>query len=206
MPFNNKNWNQIRYSIYSPFYDIFLRFIRKGRRLSIESARIDKCSKILISGAGTGLDLKFIPAGPEITATDITPAMLRKTYKKNKILKHNLKTITMDSQNLEFPDEHFDIVILHFILAIVPDPKKAFREAVRVLKNNGQIIILDKFIGDGKKASLPRRFLNIITGFLASDINMSFRDIIEDSDQLQVEHDIDTALNGFIRRIKIKKA
>lgn len=115
MPLNNVKWNIIRYTIYSPVYDLFLTFLRKGRKQSICSIKIRKNYKILISGAGTGLDLKYIEDGPEIIAIDITPAMLRKAEKKNRKLEHNLKTVDMDSQNLDFPDEHFGIVILHFI-------------------------------------------------------------------------------------------
>ena len=35
-------------------------------------------ARVLLVGAGTGLELEFLPPGLEIVATDLTPAMLEK--------------------------------------------------------------------------------------------------------------------------------
>jgi phosphatidylethanolamine/phosphatidyl-N-methylethanolamine N-methyltransferase len=40
----------------------------------------------------------------------------------------------MDGQDLIFEDKTFDYVILHLILAVIPDPEKCLLEVERVLK------------------------------------------------------------------------
>jgi ubiquinone/menaquinone biosynthesis C-methylase UbiE len=48
-----------------------------------------------------------------------------------------------DAQNLQFPDDSFDTVIMCLVLCTIPDPLKALQEAYRVLKPNGQLIFLE---------------------------------------------------------------
>jgi ubiquinone/menaquinone biosynthesis C-methylase UbiE len=77
----------------------------------------------------------------------------------------------MDARNLTFPDASFDAVIMHLILAVMPQPELGLKEAARVLKSGGRIAIFDKFLRDEEQPSNARRFLNLITGTLFSDIN-----------------------------------
>ena len=45
-----------------------------------------------------------------------------------------------DSMRLPFKNESFDHVVLHLILAIVPDSVLCLRETARVLKRGGTIL------------------------------------------------------------------
>src|SRR5690606_22440154 len=72
---NTNRWNRLRYTLYAPFYDAVVPFHRQRRR-SIGLLQLQPGERVLIDGAGTGADLDYIPGGVEITATDLTPAMV----------------------------------------------------------------------------------------------------------------------------------
>jgi len=203
MKINTNRWNIIRYTIYTPFYDIFGRILTKSRRKSIEMLNIQHGDKVLIIGAGTGLDLEFIHNKCEITATDITPAMVNAIKRRNRKLKKQLIAMQMDGQKLNFPDESFDCVILHLILAVIPDPVACFAESERVLKTGGHIAVFDKLLQKHQKASLIRKLLNPITNLLFSNINRSFGSIYRHS-YLKVKTDI-SSFFGLFRIIILKK-
>ena len=87
----------------------------------------------------------------------------------------------MDGQALEFPDASFDVVILHLIVAVIPDPEACLSEVRRVLKPNGRFTIMDKFIPPNGQVSIVRRFLNPVTNFLFSDITRDANSLLKNA-------------------------
>lgn len=185
MIINTNLWNKIRYTLLSPVYDAAASAFAKSRGFSIEQLHIQPGEKVLIIGAGTGLDLKYLPKDANVTATDITPAMVNRIEQRNKKLCLNVKALVMDGQKLQFADSSFDMVILHLILAVIPDPVACIKEAERVLKAGGRMTVYDKFLAANENPSLVRKALNLITNFFFSDINRKFEGIISHT-QLKV--------------------
>jgi ubiquinone/menaquinone biosynthesis C-methylase UbiE len=204
MRINTNRWNRIRYTLYTPVYDSIARLFSISRRKSIESLQVKSGEKILIIGAGTGLDLEFLQGDCEITATDITPAMVERIRKRNLTLNRHLTTLIMDGQSLDFEDQTFDKVVLHLILAVIPDPIACIRETERVLKKGGSVVIFDKFVRTGRKVSLSRRMANLVANFLATDITRDLESILKNSG-LKVVSDEEADLNGNFRLIKLIK-
>lgn len=204
MKINTNLWNKIRYTIYTPVYDLVAKHFHQSRRLSIESLNIQKGDRVLIVGAGTGLDLEFLPKDCDVVATDITPSMVERIKLRNKELHLNLKVQVMDGQRLRFADETFDKVILHLILAVIPDPVATLKEAERVLKSGGAIAVFDKLVGSGNKPTFKRRMLNPITNFLFSDITREMS-VIAGFTKLTIVSENEANMNGFFRRFLLKK-
>jgi ubiquinone/menaquinone biosynthesis C-methylase UbiE len=204
MRINTNRWNRIRYTLYTPVYDSIARLFSISRRKSIESLQVKSGEKILIIGAGTGLDLEFLQGDCEITATDITPAMVERIRKRNLTLNRHLTTLIMDGQSLDFEDQTFDKVVLHLILAVIPDPIACIQETERVLKKGGSVVIFDKFVRTGRKVSLSRRMANLVANFLATDITRDLESILKNSG-LKVVSDEEADLNGNFRLIKLIK-
>ena len=204
MKINTNAWNKIRYTIYTPIYDSVVKYFRNSRKLSIESLNIKTGDKVLIVGAGTGLDLEFMPNNCEVFATDITPSMVVRIRQRTDCNKLNIKVLEMDGQSLDFENEVFDKVILHLILAVIPDPIRCIKEVERVLKKGGEIAVFDKFVRKGRKLSFKRKILNPVTNLLFSDITRDFYTIINHT-QLTVTSDTEANLNGNFRRIKASK-
>jgi len=204
MKINTNNWNKIRYTLYTPGYDLIGRLLNESRKKSIDSLELKSNDKVLIVGAGTGLDLEFISVDCDITATDITPSMIKKLRSRNSIFKRRVRSLVMDGQSLDFSDNSFDYVILHLILAVIPDPSKCLQEVERVLKKGGQVAVYDKFVGRGMKVSKIRKSANLLTNFLVSDITRDFESILE-STELQLISDQKADFDGIFRLIKLEK-
>ncbi|MES2619375.1 MAG: class I SAM-dependent methyltransferase [Bacteroidota bacterium] len=178
MNINTNLWNKIRYTAMAPVYDIAGKFFNAYRALSIAQLAITSDEKVLLIGAGTGLDLEFIPKHADVTATDITPAMVDRMKQRNEALKLNLTALVMDGQQLQFADKSFDKIILHLIIAVIPDPVACMKEAERVLKDKGRIVVYDKFLPANVAPALIRRAMNLLTNFIFSDINRKLEEIL----------------------------
>ena len=134
------------YTFLAPFYDAIVASPTKAiRKTSLDRLQPLSSQNILINGIGTGLDLPYLPSHHIYTATDLTPAMLDRCSAR--LLSYNLKMQlqTADVMQLPFDDNQFDIIVMHLILAVVPDPLLALKESLRVLKPGGTIYILDNF-------------------------------------------------------------
>ena len=206
MPVVHTNaWNRIRYSLYSPVYDLIGPFTRHLRRRSLSLARTDPDDRILLVGAGTGLDLEFLPRNASVMATDITPAMLRRLELRARRLKMpNVTVKREDGQNLTFPDASFDLVVLHLILAVIPDPVRCIREAARVVRAGGHVLIMDKFAPDHGAVPLYLRLLNPLMAVIATDVARQLQPIIAATD-LEVIVGQPLALGGLFKCVLLRK-
>ena len=202
--FQTNWWNRFRYTLYAPGYDLLGRIFSKSRNKSISELNIRTGDEVLVVGIGTGLDLEFITVDCHITATDITPAMITQTLKKNRLLGHRLKAEVMDGQRLNLPDSSADKIILHLILAVIPDPIACIKECERVLTPGGRITIFDKFVPKGRKLSLLRKVFNPLTSFFFSDITRRFETIVSET-ELEIESDQLADFNGNFRIIRLLK-
>ena len=197
-------WNKIRYTAYAPGYDILGTIFSKSRDKSIRGLDIQKGDSVLIVGVGTGLDLEFITQDCQIIATDITQAMIARTLKRNGVLKRNLSAFVMDGQKMDFKENSFDKIILHLIIAVIPDPMACLKECERVLKPGGCLTIFDKFVPKGNTVSLLRKIFNPVTNFLFSNIDRSIERIADETQLLTVA-DAKADFNGNFRIIRMKK-
>jgi ubiquinone/menaquinone biosynthesis C-methylase UbiE len=179
-------WNRTRYQLYAPIYDWVARPMEKGRTRAIEQLSLTGDERILILGSGPGSDLPHLPAEASITAIDAAPAMVRRAEQKANALGMDVEARVGDAQSLPFEDDTFDVVLLHLILTVVPDPDAVAAEAARVLVPDGRVSIFDKFIPDGTEPSLLRRAFNPIARFLFSDITYELGPILAGT-RLQVE-------------------
>jgi len=195
---NANFWNRVRYSCWAPFYDIIAPHTRLMRRRSLTVANLQPGERVLFVGAGTGLDLDFITAGPIITATDLTPAMLEKLRRRADRLGLAVDARVMDGHALEFADGSFDVVILHYIVAVIPDPVRCIREAARVLRPGGRAVILDKFAPDNGPLPLLLRLLNPLASVLATNVTRRLGLILAGSG-LRIVHREAAALRGFFQ-------
>ena len=118
----------------------------------------------IATGTGThSIDLcKQIP---NITATDLSPEMLKIANKKSR--ENNITNINFqieDSCNLSFPDKSFDTILASNILHLLYKPDWALVEMKRVLKNNGKIIIPTYYHGHNLFTHIISRFMSL-SGF-----------------------------------------
>lgn len=171
-------WNRVRYSAYAPIYDLVVAPLAAGRRRSIELLALQPGERVLIIGCGTGLDLPLLPAGVQVTAFDLTPAMVRRMEARAADLCRPVGAAVMNGQRVALADGVFDAVVLHLILAVIPDPVTCAREAARLLRPGGRAAIFDKWLPDGAQPSLVRRAVNAVASAAFSDINRQLTPIL----------------------------
>lgn len=184
---NTNSWNRLRYTLYAPFYDAAIQALDESRQRAIGLLGLCTNERVLIVGAGTGEDLRYIPPEVEVVATDITPAMVEQIRAKAALLNRTITARVMDGQSLTFASGQFDAVVLNLIVAVIPDPVACMREAARVLKPGGRIVIFDKFLREEHSPSVMRRALDLVIGILATNINRKLEPIL-DSAALCIDH------------------
>ena len=199
-------WNRFRYTLWAPFYDTLVAAVGFDdlRRRSIGYLGLQAGDRVLIVGAGTGLDLPHLPPGTAITAIDVTPAMLTRLTRRADRLRLTVSTHVVDARRLPFEDARFDAVVMHLILAVMPDPDRGLSEAIRVLRPGGRIAVFDKFLGDEQSISLRRRLLNLVVKPLFTDMNRRFGPLVRPT-ALEIERDEPVAFGGMYRLITLRK-
>lgn len=78
---------------------------------------------------------------PNIRFTGIDSSIKMVNHVKNKYPKATV--IKGSAEQLPFDDQTFDIVVLTHVLSVIDNPKQAVREAKRVTKHGGEIIIIN---------------------------------------------------------------
>jgi len=191
------------YRVIAPFYDISIdRATRSARRQNLARLPQQGIARVLLSGAGTGLDFPFLPPRHEYTALELTAAMLARA--KNKAAGLRMQWVRGDSMALPFASDSFDYVVLHLIMAVVPRPQYCLAETARVLKPGGHILLFDKFLRRGERAWV-RRSLTPLMGRLATRLDVVFEEVLEAVPGLRVLADEPVLANGWFRLIELQK-
>ena len=138
------------YDRWAPIYDlVFGGVFEKGRKAAI-SATNKLGGRVLEVGVGTGISLPLYAPHVRVFGTDISEAMLGKAMRR--VAEQRLKNVeglaVMDAENLDFPDDSFDVVMAQYVVTAVPNPEVALDEFARVLRPGGELIILTRVSAD----------------------------------------------------------
>ncbi|MCG6885999.1 MAG: methyltransferase domain-containing protein [Proteobacteria bacterium] len=195
---------KLSYSVLAHIYDpLVARASEPMRKHSLERLGNVLGQRVLLAGVGTGLDIPHLPSGGKYTGLDVTPAMLR--YAQRRIQHHqDIRLQQGDVMALPFEDNHFDVVVMHLILAVVPEPVQALREAARVLKPGGRVLVLDKFLRPDQRAPL-RRLLNTVLRHVATRTDVVFEHLLPAAPSLRVLQDEPAIPGGWFRYIELHK-
>lgn len=104
----------------------------------------DKPLRILDVGTGTGyFAILLSQIGHQVTGIDLTDAMLQEARENAALYQVCPVFLQMDAQNLDFPDQSFDVVISRNLTWTLPEPETAYKEWMRVLKKGGILLNFD---------------------------------------------------------------
>lgn len=156
----------------------------------------------MLAGVGTGLDLPHLPEQHRYVGLDYTQAMLRRALPRAR--NKDFIGVRGDAQRLPFADGSFDAVVLHLILAVVPEPAACLAESARVLRPGGRILVFDKFLQSGQRAPL-RRLANPIMRRLATRLDVVFEHLLASAPSLAVEKNQPALAGGWFRFISLTK-
>ena len=143
---------------------------------------------LLVLEVGTGpgfFAILLCERGYEVTAVDLTPAMLAEAKKNAGALAGRIQWQEMNAEALDFADNSFDVVVSRNLTWNLPHPEKAYAEWVRVLKPGGLILNFDAnwyayLFNDEAQAAYDRDRLNSAEqGVQDQNIGENF-DVMED--------------------------
>ena len=153
----------------------------------IDDLQIPRGAKVLEVGAGTGTSFPAYPTHCQVTGIDLAPDML--TRARQKIAENgwtHIRVLEMNALALDFPDDSFDYVMAFHVVTVVPDPVEMIREAKRVCKPGGKIVIVNHFTSDVPVLGLLTRSLDPVTRWLGWRTDLKLKSFIT-STNLSVE-------------------
>jgi phosphatidylethanolamine/phosphatidyl-N-methylethanolamine N-methyltransferase len=190
------------YTVWAAIYDPLTRFLRSRRRRSIALLDVRPWDTVLLVGCGTGADFEFLPRDAQCVAVDLTPAMLSRAAAK--VEDRCIQLSEMDAMDLRFPDDTFDKTILHHILAVVPDPLRALREAERATKPGGHLVVLDKFWNHARRPPLFLSLANAVLGGCVTALDRNFHAILART-SLEILQEIPMGFGGIYHLYLLRK-
>ncbi|MCK4712146.1 MAG: class I SAM-dependent methyltransferase [Marinosulfonomonas sp.] len=172
------------YKAWAPVYDkTFGAITRAGRRRAVRHIN-QGTGRVLEVGVGTGLSLRHYQPHLEVTGIDISPHMLEKARQKRR--KHNMAHVTgiheMDAGRIEFPDNHFDMVVAMYLVSVVPDPEQVISEMARVCKTGGEVIIVNHFAREKGALSLAEKAVAPFTKKIGWHSDFSIHRVLGEDD------------------------
>ena len=106
--------------------------------------RASKSLRVLEVGTGPGFFAILLrELGYDVTAIDLTPAMLEEAKKNAGELAGRICWMEMNAEALDFADATFDVVVSRNLTWNLPHPDKAYAEWARVLKPGGLLLNFD---------------------------------------------------------------
>lgn len=127
---------------------------------------------VLDLGAGAGLDAflaaRRVGRSGRVIGVDFAPEMVAKARENaRKGGYDNVEFRLGEIEELPLPDGSVDVVISNCVINLVPDKARAFREAFRVLKPGGRLMIADIVLLEELPASIessPEAYLGCLAG------------------------------------------
>lgn len=168
------------YSKFIPAYDAFWPLIVRRRVLrSIESLQIARGAKVLEVGIGTGMSMPAYPRHASITGIDLSGEMLAQA--RAKIQREgwdHINVRTMNAQQLDFPDQSFDVVTAFHVISVVSDPQQMMSEIARVVKPGGSVLIINHLRSENPWVAKVIDRADPFTRHLGWRTNVGFGDVV----------------------------
>lgn len=100
--------------------------------------------EVLEIGVGTGKNIPWYADDVHVTGIDLSPKMLKRADTAAKKNASSIVTLLeMDAQNLAFSKDTFNTTVATFAFCSIPDPVEGLREALRVTKPGGSLLLLE---------------------------------------------------------------
>ena len=132
----------------------------RGRRWACGRAR----GRVLEVGIGTGANLPYYGPDVELVGMDASGAMLgqvRAKVARDARVRPGL--LRADAGALPFPEASFDTVVSTYVMCCVPDLDRALREALRVLRPGGDLLLADHVVSTAWPLRLGQRAVEAVT-------------------------------------------
>ena len=134
------------YSLVARFYDLAMQ---KVERLCLSRWRMELLSEVdgevLEVGAGTGVNLQYYSQNISRLVLCEPDAAMRKQLelKLQNSARSSAEISSCAAERLNVADNSIDCLVSTLVLCSVTDPQQSFKEAFRVLKQGGKLILME---------------------------------------------------------------
>ncbi len=133
-----------RYDRIARFYDLIdkpmgLFGVGRRRERLLSRAR----GRTLEVGIGTGRNLGLYPQDVRLTGIDVSANMLSVAQRSSGARAGDITLEAGDVQHLSYGDDSFDTVTGTCVFCSVADPVAGLREVARVVRSDGQVLLLE---------------------------------------------------------------
>jgi ubiquinone/menaquinone biosynthesis C-methylase UbiE len=150
-------WMRIFALAYDPFLWLGeIAGVRSRRRALLGNAR----GRVVEIGAGTGLNVAHYPDGiAELVLTEPDAAMRRKLARRLRRHGRVARIVDAPAERLPLEDASVDTVVSTLVLCTVPDPERTLREIARVLRPDGQLLLIEHVRASSRLLAACQDFL-----------------------------------------------
>jgi SAM-dependent methyltransferase len=125
------------------YEDVFEPLTQGFSSAAIEALAPEPQSRVLDSAAGAGgAALELARRGHRVTAIDASLAMVSRTKERATAAGLVIEALTMDGQDLAFPDASFDAALSVLGVILFPDAVRGLSELRRVVRPGGRITLV----------------------------------------------------------------
>ena len=180
MPIDREQTERV-YSSYAGVYDrLFGRVFQASRETVVRNLKFSPGERVLEVGVGTGLCLPLYPPQCDLTAIDLSQAMLGKAAQRVREQGlTNVKLLKMDAGSMTFVDDSFDVVIAAYVVTAVPDYRKLMSEMVRVSRPGGRLVLLNHFTQDSPLIAAVEKAISPICVRIGFRTDLSVDEVID---------------------------
>jgi ubiquinone/menaquinone biosynthesis C-methylase UbiE len=132
------------------FSAVYSLLAREGERTVVGELRTSTLlparGRLLVVGLGPGYDLEHLPVAVDsVVAVEPSAPMLRKARSRVEALRRRMPVMTVQAtaECLPMRDASADTVLCAFVLCSVNDVKRCLHEFRRVLRPEGQLLLLE---------------------------------------------------------------
>jgi ubiquinone/menaquinone biosynthesis C-methylase UbiE len=136
------------------FAAVYDRMMSAQERAGLRDMRAELLAaasgRVLELGAGTGLNLTHYGAAvTELVLTEPDPHMARRLRSRVEAAEvpFHVDVVEVGAEKLPFKDHSFDTAVSTLVFCTVPDPGLAAAEVARLLKPDGQLLLLEHVRG-----------------------------------------------------------
>jgi len=162
-----------------------------------------EAGRLLEIGVGTGKNLAHHPKGARVVGIDISPRMLRKAAAKVARMGREVDLVLGDAQQLPFRDGAFDGAAATFVFCSVPDPVTGLTEVKRIVKDGGEIDLLEHVRAAFPPAGWVMDHLNpVVVRVMGANIN---RDTVGNVSRAGIDiDDVESRGFGIVKLIRAR--
>lgn len=172
------------------------------RRETLRGLRGD----VLELGVGTGRNFPLYPPGVEsVVGVEPDAEMMSRAPGRAAGAAFPVELVEASAEELPFEDGSFDAVIATLVFCTIPDPERAVQEAHRVLKDGGELRLLEHVRMERRPAAWAQERATPVWKRLAGGCHLD-RDTLGliESSSLSVER-VERHLDGLVISIAARK-